>query len=358
MPSMMHGIQVHGHLRAVACLKPMKKRILILSHDNKIGDAIVMTGLFKPLHALWPDCEIGVLCGTSNAALYRHHPDVRWLHIAKSRNVFARIWASLQARMKRYDLVVHFGLDLTNPSVQIVLNLVHAKQRFLFLTHPQPRSNDVVMPGHWGYSADHETLHYSARHVRFLQTLGAQATPYTYDIHLPKDVATQAPRGDGLLMVINSQSSAENKSFSLPWLQAFVMAVYHQHPALRMQLLSASPALEAAMHEMFGAQADRVWVAPFAPTVTPSLALIHHADLVVTPDTYAVHAASAWNKPVLALYEPSVLSVVSWEPLSDSYAQIIAPNGQAVSDIPLSAVMQALSHLLAQPKSRERVFLN
>lgn len=29
----------------------MTDRILILSHDNKIGDAIVAKGLFKPLRA-------------------------------------------------------------------------------------------------------------------------------------------------------------------------------------------------------------------------------------------------------------------------------------------------------------------
>ena len=337
----------------------MTKRILILSHDNKIGDAIVVTGLFRPLRALWPACEIGVLCGGSNAALYQHHPDVKWLHIAKSRNVFARIWASLQARLKRYDMVVHFGLDLANPSVQIVLNLVSAKQRFLFLPHPtRPLPNDVVMLGNWGYSPDHETLHYSARHVRFLQTLGAQVGSYRYDIHLGTNTASPTPSAGGPRMVINSQSSAANKSFSLPWLQSFVQAVYAQHPHIRMQLLSASPALEAAMQEMFAMQADRVFVTPFAPTVTPSLAAIQGADLVVTPDTYAVHAASAWNKPVLALYEPSVLSVQSWEPLSDTYVQIIAPKGQAVSDIPVPEVMKALGHLLAHPRSRERVFLN
>ena len=336
----------------------MKKRILILSHDNKIGDAIVMTGLFKPLHALWPDCEIGVLCGPSNAALYEHHPDVKWLHIAKSRNVFARMWASLQARIKRYDMVVHFGLDLANPSVQIVLNMVKAKQRFLFLPHPtKPLSNDVVMQGNWGYSAEHETLHYSARHVRFLQTLGAQAAPYTYDIHLAAGVANPAAKHDGLHMVINSQSSAANKSFSLPWLESLVLAIYAQQPHIQIQLLSASPALEVAMKDLFKGQADRVFVTPFAPTVTPSLAAIQHADLVITPDTYAVHAASAWNKPVLAVYEPSVLSVQSWEPLSDTYAQLIAPDGQAVSDVPVPEVMKALHHMLTHPQSRERVFL-
>ena len=336
----------------------MKRRILILSHDNKIGDAIVMTGLFKPLRALWPDCDIGVLCGASNAALYCHHPDVKWLHVSSSRNVFARMWASFKARLVGYDLVVHFGLDLANPSVQIVLNMVNAKQRFLFLPHPvKPLPNDVVMVGDWGYSPNTQAQHYSARHLRFLQTLGAAPGPYTYDIHLGPDALSAPIQGDGLLMVINSQSSAANKSFSLPWLQQFVNAVYAQHPQIRMQLLSASPELEASMREIFSAQTDRVAVTPSAPTVTPALAAIQHADLVVSPDTYAIHAASAWNKPVIALYEPSVLSVDSWEPLSDTYFQLIAPTGQAVSDIGVPEVMKALAHVLAKPYSRERVFL-
>ena len=336
----------------------MTQRILILSHDNKIGDAIVVTGLFKPLRSLWPDCEIGVLCGGSNAALYRHHPDVKWLHVSNSRNVFARMLASLKARFKRYDMVVHFGLDLANPSVQIVLNTVNAKQRFLCLKHPtKPLANDVVMDGDWGYSPNTKAQHYSARHLRFLQTLGAAPAPYCYDIHLGPDTPPAKPKGEGLLMVINSQSSAANKSFSLPWLQEFVQAVYAKHPQIRMQLLSASPALEADMQRMFSAQSDRVAVTPFAPTVSPSLAIIQSADMVVSPDTYAVHAASAWNKPVIALYEPSVLSVDSWEPLSDTYAQLVAAEGQAVSDIEVPVVMNALAHMLATPKSRERVFL-
>jgi len=336
----------------------MKKRILILSHDNKIGDAIVVTGLFKPLRAHWPDCEIGVLCGASNAALYRHHPDVKWLHVSSSRNVFARMLASLKARMVGYDMVVHFGLDLANPSVQIVLNTVKAKQRFLFLKHPvKPRHNDVVMDGDWGYSHS-AARHYSARHLRFLQTLGAPHASYHYDIRLGPHASDDASKREGVWMVINSQSSAANKSFSLSWLQEFVKAVYAQHPAIHMQLLSASPALETAMREMFAAQSDRVVITPFAPTVTPSLAIIQNADLVISPDTYAVHAASAWNKPVIALYEPSVLSVDAWEPLSDTYAQIVAPSGKAVSDIGVPEVMKALAHMLATPKSRERVFLN
>ena len=336
----------------------MSKRILILSHDNKIGDAIVVTGLFKPLRAHWPDCEIGVLCGSSNAALYQYHPDVKYLHVSSSRNVFARMWASLKARFVGYDMVVHFGLDVANPSVQIVLNTVKAKQRFLFLKHPtQPLPNDVVMEGDWGYSPNTKAQHYSARHLRLLQTLGVPPSPYAYDIHLGPHTLAAPPQNDGLLMVINSQSSAANKSFSLPWLQAFVRAVGAQHPEIRMQLLSASPALEAQMREMFATQTDRVCVTPFAPTVTPSLAMIQSADLVVSPDTYAVHAAGAWNIPVIALYEPSSTTMNLWGPVSDRYIQICAPAGKTVSAIGIQEVSDALTKLLETPLLRERVQL-
>jgi ADP-heptose:LPS heptosyltransferase len=336
----------------------MKQRILILSHDNKIGDAIVVTGLFRPLRAHWPDCEIGILCGPSNAAIYQYHPDVKWLHVSSSRNVFARAWASLKARWVKYDKVVHFGLDLTNSSVQLVLDIVNAKQRFLFLKHPiKSLPNDVVMEGDWGYLPNRKAQHYSARHQKFLQTLGAKVEAYTYDIQLEPRMTSQPVKREGLRMVVNSQSSATNKSLSLPWLENFVHAVYVQHPNMHMQLLSASTSLEIAMRELFYELADRIHVVPFAPTVSTSLATIQNADVVLSPDTYAIHAASAWNKPVIALYEPSVLSVDSWEPLSDTYFQIVAPENHEVSDIDVSHVMHALMHMLTMPNSRERMFL-
>jgi len=330
----------------------MTQRILILSHDNKIGDAIVATGLFKPLRDQMPECEIGVLCGPNNAEIYRYHPDVKWVHVSASRNVFARIWASLKARFRRYDIVVHFGLDLANPSQQIVLKMVNAKQRFLFAVHPiSPLPTDVIMDG----ALNDE--HHSARHMRFLQTLNAAPDLYRYDIRLKDPFFKLSSENDRQLMVINCQSSAANKSLSIAWLEEFVNAVYLQHINFSIQLLSASHDLEATLREAFDTLQDRVFVSPFVPTIQSSLAIIQTADLVVTPDTYAVHAASAWNKPVIALYEPSILSVDSWEPLSDAYVQIVAPHGKTVSDISILEVMNALSHILANPKSQKRIFL-
>lgn len=337
----------------------MTKRILLLSNDNKIGDAIVMTGLLKPLRAHWPDCEIGVLCGTSNVVLYQNHPDVKWLHVSASRNVFACLWASLKARVVGYDMVVHFGLDLASRSVQMMLNTIHAKQRFLFLKHPtQPLSNDVVMEGDWGDNPNSQAQHYSARHLRFLQTLGITSAPYAYDIHLEQNTLTTRTQDEGLLMVINSQSSTDNRSLSLAWIRDFVNLVNKQHPHIRIQLLSANAAHEAAQKKIFADLSAYVIVTKSHPSVSHSLRVIQAADIVLSPDTYAVHAASAWNIPVIGLYEPSSSTMDLWRPLSDKQVQICAPAGKTVSDIGVSEVMKALDHLLTTSTSRERVFLN
>jgi ADP-heptose:LPS heptosyltransferase len=330
----------------------MTQRILILSHDNKIGDAIVATGLFAPLRERFPDCEIGILCGASNAALYRFHPAVKWLHISSSRNVFARIWAALKARLIGYDVVVHFGLDLANPSVQIMLNTVNAKQRFLFLTHPtQPHATDVVMAGDW------HNLHYSARHQRFLQALGAISEPYRYNIHVDSEAVSSAPQHEGILMVINSQSSTDNRSLSMAWLREFVTVTLQQHSGMHIQLLSANSAHEAEQRHAFADLGQRVSVSTCHPSVSQSLAIIQAADVVLSPDTYAVHAAGAWNIPVIALYEPSSTTMDLWGPASDSYVQICAPAGKTVSDIGVEDASQALAHLLTAPHLRERVLL-
>ena len=321
----------------------MTPRILILSHDNKIGDAIVATGLFKPLRAHWPTCEIGVLCGGSNAALYRHHPDVKWLHVSNSRNVFARLWASLKARWVGYDMVVHFGLNLANSSEQLVLKVVNAKQRFLFAKHPvKSLPNDVVMEGEFN------NAHYSARHLRFLQMIQAMPGRYQYDIRL--DELSQAPKTtrNGPLMVINSQSSTANRSLSPEWIRSFVTAVCENQPSTDIQLLSASPAHEAELNGALSGLGERVQVCRYQPTVSHSLKVIRSADVVVTPDTYAVHAASAWNIPVVALYLPNGPTNV-WRPLSDAYVQIEAAPGQVVSDIAVAEVVQALTQMTASP---------
>ncbi len=318
----------------------MKKRILILSHDNKVGDAIVATGLLSPLRNHLPECEIGVLCGPSNVDLYRNHPDVKWLHISRSRNVFARIWASVKARYIRYDIVVHFGLTLSNPSENLVLNIVNAKQRYLFIKHPiKSLDNDVVIAG------ISEESHYSKRHELFLQKLGISISKYQYDIRFDQNITEPFRNPDTRVLVINSQGSAPERSLDLNWLHQFITDFLSQQKGIEIILLSASESHQNALIEKMLPFGNRVTVSPFHSSVGHALKVISSADVVLTPDTYAVHAASAWNIPVVALYLPGGPTKL-WAPLSSTYEQIEAAPGKKVKDIEVSVALQALKKVL------------
>jgi ADP-heptose:LPS heptosyltransferase len=204
---------------------------------------------------------------------------------------------------------------------------------------------------------DWHSPHYSARHQRFLETLGATSKSYKYDIRLNTETPRITTQLYGLLMVINSQSSTENRSLSIYWLREFIAMTLKQHESLRIQLLSASAAHETQQRSAFAEFGSRVLVTACHPTVSNSLAVIEAADVLLSPDTYAVHAAGAWNIPVISLYEPSGSTMNLWAPTSDSYVQICAPAGKAVSDIGTQDVSGALKKLLTTSQLRERVLL-
>jgi ADP-heptose:LPS heptosyltransferase len=248
-------------------------------------------------------------------------------------------------------MVVHFGTKLSNSSEQIVLKAVNAKQRFLFVKHPtNPLPTDVVMDGTF------EDSHYSERHIRFLQTFNVPTSRYQYDIRFEEPTSTLKINRTSSLLVINSQSSTSNRSLSLTWLHNFVSCICTQYPTMDILLLSASPSHQTDLIKTMSGLSKRVSVSPFHPNVSNSLKVISTADVVVTPDTYAVHAASAWNIPVVALYLPNGPTKI-WAPLSETYVQIEAAPGKTVSDIGVSVVMKALNEVMTSPHAHRHVRL-
>jgi ADP-heptose:LPS heptosyltransferase len=189
-----------------------------------------------------------------------------------------------------------------------------------------------------------------------LEAIKATPGPYQYDIRLEDSALDLKRNGSEPLIVINSQSSTADRSLSIEWIQAFVTAVHENQPSTHIQLLSASPTHEADLNASLLDFGDYVQVCQYQSSVSHSLKAISLADIVITPDTYAVHAASAWNIPVVALYLPNGPTMV-WTPLSDTYVQIEAAPGRVVSDIAAEEVVKALNQLKASPKSRSLIRL-
>jgi ADP-heptose:LPS heptosyltransferase len=69
-------------------------------------------------------------------------------------------------------------------------------------------------------------------------------------------------------------------------------------------------------------------------------AYIRHSNLLITPDTSAVHVASAFNVPVIALYPGVEWNFVSWQPLSDLKISLVSKT-ERINDISVEEVLKA-----------------
>ena len=82
------------------------------------------------------------------------------------------------------------------------------------------------------------------------------------------------------------------------------------------------------------------------------LAVIKYVDAVITADTYVVHAACAWNVPVLALYSIHAIRDnhhIIFGPNSERYAQII-PSKKGIEAISIKETLNAFQHLMKHKK--------
>jgi ADP-heptose:LPS heptosyltransferase len=73
-------------------------------------------------------------------------------------------------------------------------------------------------------------------------------------------------------------------------------------------------------------------------------AYIAQADLLISPDTSAIHIASAFRTPVLGLYPAVEWNFRSWRPLGTDFEAVRPPDGN-VANIPVPEVLQAYTRL-------------
>ena len=78
-------------------------------------------------------------------------------------------------------------------------------------------------------------------------------------------------------------------------------------------------------------------------------AMLNECDIILTPDTVAVHLAAAFGKPVIALFqvpEPDIL--MPWYPLGTKCQCI--ENKHAIREIPVNQVLDAFRKLYTEIK--------
>ena len=336
----------------------MSPKILLLAHDNKIGDSIILTGLLNPIVKVWPNAEIGILCGGINLTLYKNHPNVKWLHVSYSRSILIRAYTSLIARFKKYDYLVYFGLDVNKSSFKKICSLINAKQRILFANPIIKNTSDIVLEGLWS------NCHISNRHFTFLRWIGSKLQHYHYDIKLNANTEgiakNELSKSESTKnIIINSRGSSKDKCLSDEWVSQLIISLRKYYPKHQFLILSTGKKDELSLSDKLSQIDKKLKIIPYKKSIDSNLAVIKHVDAIVTTDTYVVHAACAWNIPVLALYSIHAIRDnhhVIFGPQSQRYIQLIPPR-KSIETISIKETVNAFKRLMKRKKIQECKYL-
>jgi ADP-heptose:LPS heptosyltransferase len=321
--------------------------VLFLRPD-RVGDMIISTGLLRAIATSHDTIRLHVLAAPLNAGVLENNPHVTSVVLFHRRK---RPWTWLRfvrdVRRARYDVVIDcmvFSPSLTLPLLMLVIG---APER----VGVGGRANDAV------YSLPVPPGDRRAHHI---EQLGALAAAFGVDVAAfdwqpeiflsPAELGAAARlwehasdgqgsgHGDGARVLVNLSAGKDRCRWPAERYVAVLQDTLARRPGLCVLVIGMARDT-SALREIAAATG----CATACPRLRDTLALVESADLLLTPDTGLVHAASAFRTPVVAMYHRG--AATHWGPYR-TVSRVVVSGDRTLRSLQPAPVVAALHELL------------
>ena len=324
------------------------KKILFLRHDNKFGDMIVSTVFYKNLKNLLPNAEIHVVSGPSTKVIIENNKNISAVYPYKTGWLNA-LKLGQKLRKQNFDLVIDIDRVLTAQTV-LLLRLISARFVFGFNRDGYGLYN---IKRQYNFGQEHISNVYK----KIVDELKLAPKDYNFDaaysLFIPKEITKLTEK---LLKILAKDGFENNKP----------LVIFNPFAASKHRSLSDGQAKEIAQNLpdynfliigpenklknfLPAGKPKNLFIVPpkFAKQggINLSLALLKMANFLITPDTYIVHAAVAFNKPQICIYRGvDQENIRLWGPNSDK--AIILEAKADNKDIPAETIIENFKKLV------------
>jgi|WetSurMetagenome_2_1015567.scaffolds.fasta_scaffold52167_3 ADP-heptose:LPS heptosyltransferase len=287
-------------------------KILFIRQD-RIGDVLISTPIYTVLKKRYPNAIVDFLLGSKNHCILENDPLVRkrWVY---TKNVKNTVNLLLGVRREKYDFVIDLMDNPSTTSTFICLlangswNVGLCKENAYIYDLP------VALPSR-------RDTHIVERTAQVLTVFGINPAQEKLTLHYntsEKSIkfADAFLKEKGLLnksiLTVNISPAQGNKNWGKENYQRFIEKVAGAFPSLAILLLfQPSDKNEAqAIVQPF----NNITLSPETKSFDQFAALVNHAAFLVTPDTSAIHLASAFKIPAVALYLQHDKQIRIWDP--------------------------------------------
>jgi ADP-heptose:LPS heptosyltransferase len=322
------------------------KSILFLRTDNKIGDTVVSSFLYRQVKKKYPNIKIIVLCGRSNKEIFKYNKNVDEIYEVGS-CLFNDISIFKNLRKQNISLVIDFFPF--NPRFKHLLMLRISSPEFLIgFNKAFYKMYDLSV------NEDFFSVHITNMYKYILNLLKIDSFNLKYEI--PFSSKEENPALELInnykykyKIVINPFSESKHRRLSIKKLKELIYLIIKNIFDCCVFILCQ----EKNKEEVISLESDKTIIASFK-SILESAALIKYTDIVITPDTSIVHIAAAFDKKTIALYRDYSNSHektdIIWAPNNPNAIQLSVDTkcvlSNDVENIPNVEIINALKKIL------------
>lgn len=275
-------------------VSPSPKTICIL-RLSAIGDCCHGVALVQKLQRDLPDCRITWVIGKAEASLMALLPNVELVVFDKKqgKQAFKELRAKLHDR--QFDVLLHLQ---ANFRANLVSLCIPAKRRIGFAFE---RARELQ----WFFTNEKAPIsgeHVAEGFMDFATALGLKAEKPSWDMPVPTELLEkmQAHKDARPLLLLCPSASKAERNWTL---DGYATLLAHAKARGFKTILVGGPSeAEVELGQKICALTPVDENLIGQTRLTELLALIKHADLLVSPDTGPAHMATLVGTPVLGLY--------------------------------------------------------
>ncbi len=320
------------------CMKQQDNKIKILFLQlGTIGDMILATPCFRLIKEKYPDSELSVICGGRNFAVIENNPFVdNILILDKSPIKLMKFIKKL--RSKKYNIYIDPKSHYSKES-RIIANLVKAERKIGFNT----------LKHSLNLNSQHKTIeHFSKEILRTIEPLGIlisrrKILPEIY-LNADSELYTEKFINDNKIknfILINISASREHKQWVVEkWIELINYLLERNYTIV----LCYAPTEKVYAQRIYE-NCNKIFLFN-SRLIQDIFSIVKRTNLIITPDTSLIHIASAFDKPLLALYSGIEEFNKRFAPLSELQYIIYAEKDlDTIKDISVKQVIEGFEQI-------------
>lgn len=319
------------------------KNIIIL-RLGKIGDLIISSFVFSAIKKFNPETKIHLITLQKNEDVLRVNPDIDEIYLIQQNVLAISKLFPLKFKVKA-DLIIDLN-DNDSETSAFLLNFFKAKYKlgFNFPSQSKHLTHIVNQP-------DKEQTHLIERYAHLLKSSGLPISdedikPILYlDQEIENSIKTELNefKKNSKLIGINISAGANIRKYPVENWKELISQMIRKYNSIRFIILNDWLDKKEARMIMEGFD-PKFFVTHQGETFQHFAAKIKNLDLLITPDTSAVHICSAFQIPVIALYPNVKWNFVSFAPYKTPN-KALQSETEEIKNIPVEKILNAFEEL-------------